>query len=104
MVSLISAFILIALSSKPAFASQDLGCFTQVQNIGHDMKILGFDCTYVGMGPGHKATFYNEKLETLYIFEDGLNNVPLEIPWTQATDLRWKDEVKSFTTYKSEGP
>src|SRR5690554_872919 len=100
---------LLLLICLPVWASVDPTCTQQPQQMSFSLKVLGFEGVYVGTTPSNKAVFYNAKLERLYIFENGLEEVPVEIPWNQSTDLRWKEEfsnpvvTKSFLDYKNEG-
>jgi len=100
---------LLLLICLPVWASVDPTCTQQPQQMSFSLKVLGFEGVYVGTTPSNKAVFYNAKLERLYIFENGPEEVPVEIPWNQSTDLRWKEEfsnpvvTKSFLDYKNEG-
>lgn len=98
---------LLILICLPVWASVDPTCTQQPQQMGIPLKVLGFEGAYVGTTSTNKAVFYNLKAERLYIFENGLEEVPVEIPWNQNTDLRWKEEhpvvAKSFLDYKNEG-
>lgn len=93
----------------PAFASVNPTCYQQPQEIGFEIQVIGFQGSYVGVTSTNKPVFYNPKIERLYVFENGLNEIPVEIPWNRETDLRWKQHehdtinIKTFSDYKAEG-